>query len=45
VNLSDFRNPDWDKIKYDDFGPEHDDSLLNEKANPQSGVWVELDRH
>ena len=45
VNLSDFHNPDWDTIKYDDFGPEHDDSLLNEKTQPISGVWAELDRH
>ena len=45
VNLSDFRNAEWDKIKYDDFGPEHDDSLLNSKTQPASGVWAELDRH
>jgi prepilin-type N-terminal cleavage/methylation domain-containing protein len=45
VNLKDFTNPDWEKIKYDDFGPEHDDSLLNEKAIPASGVWVQLDVH
>jgi prepilin-type N-terminal cleavage/methylation domain-containing protein/prepilin-type processing-associated H-X9-DG protein len=45
VNLSDFHNAEWDKIKYDDFGPEHDDALLNEKTSPRSGVWAELDRH
>jgi len=45
VNLSDFQNIDWNKIKHDDFGPEHDDSLLNEKTQPPSGVWAELDRH
>jgi prepilin-type N-terminal cleavage/methylation domain-containing protein/prepilin-type processing-associated H-X9-DG protein len=45
VNISDFRNADWDKIAYDDFGPEHDDALLNEKTTPRSGVWAELDRH
>ena len=45
VNLSDLHNADWDKIEYDDFGPEHDDSLLNEKTSPISGVWAELDRH
>jgi prepilin-type N-terminal cleavage/methylation domain-containing protein len=45
VNRSDFENPDWNKIKYDDFGPEHDDSLLNTKVNPPTGVWAELDRH
>jgi prepilin-type N-terminal cleavage/methylation domain-containing protein/prepilin-type processing-associated H-X9-DG protein len=46
VNLPDFRNVEWDKIKYDDFGPEHDDALLNEKTLPAaSGVWAELDRH
>lgn len=40
-----FQDADWDKIKHDDFGPEHHDSLLNEKSNPRSGVWAELDRH
>ena len=45
VNLTDFQNDDWNKIKHDDFGPEHDDSLLNTKTTPASGVWPELDRH
>jgi hypothetical protein len=45
VNLKDFTNPEWAKILYDDFGPEHDDALLNEKAAPPTGVWIELDRH
>ena len=45
VNISDFRKPEWDKIKYDDFGPEHDDALLNEKVQPSIGVWAELDQH
>jgi prepilin-type N-terminal cleavage/methylation domain-containing protein/prepilin-type processing-associated H-X9-DG protein len=45
VGLKDFANPEWNKIVYDDFGPEHDDSLLNEKVSPATGVWVELDRH
>jgi prepilin-type N-terminal cleavage/methylation domain-containing protein len=44
VNLTDFQNPDWLTIKYDDFGPEHDDSLLNEKVTPNTGVWAQLDR-
>jgi len=45
VNLSNFSNPDWTKIAYDDFGPEHNDALLNERVSPAAGVWVELDRH
>lgn len=45
VNRSDFENPDWDTIKYDDFGPEHDDSLLNQKVTPPTGVWAALDRN
>jgi prepilin-type processing-associated H-X9-DG protein len=45
VSVSDFQNPEWNTIKYDDFGPEHDDSLLNEKVTPSAGVWAELDRH
>jgi prepilin-type processing-associated H-X9-DG protein len=45
VNISDFRNAEWDKIKHDDFGPEHDDALLNETVQPSTGVWAELDRH
>jgi prepilin-type N-terminal cleavage/methylation domain-containing protein/prepilin-type processing-associated H-X9-DG protein len=45
VNISDFRNAHWDTIQYDDFGPEHDDSLLNTKVSPATGVWAELDRH
>jgi prepilin-type N-terminal cleavage/methylation domain-containing protein/prepilin-type processing-associated H-X9-DG protein len=45
VALTDFQNDDWNKIKYDDFGPEHDDSLLSTKTTPISGVWASLDRH
>jgi prepilin-type N-terminal cleavage/methylation domain-containing protein len=45
VNLADFHNSHWDTITHDDFGPEHDDSLLNEKVSPPAGVWAELDRH
>lgn len=45
VNLSDFHNTEWDKIKYDDFGPEHDDALLNEQVVPATGVWAALDHH
>jgi prepilin-type N-terminal cleavage/methylation domain-containing protein/prepilin-type processing-associated H-X9-DG protein len=45
VGLSDFQNTEWNKILYDDFGPEHDDSLLNAKTTRATGVWAELDRH
>jgi prepilin-type N-terminal cleavage/methylation domain-containing protein len=45
VNLRDFSNIEWAKIRYDDFGPEHDDALLNEKVTPSTGIWCELDRH
>jgi len=45
VRKGDFENAHWNTIKYDDFGPEHDDSLLNNATDPPSGVWAELDRH
>ena len=45
VNLSEFHNAEWDTIEYDDFGPNHDDGLLNTKVAPATGVWAELDRH
>jgi len=45
VALTNFTNSDWAKIEYDDFGPEHDDSLLNEKVTPATGVWAALDRN
>jgi prepilin-type N-terminal cleavage/methylation domain-containing protein/prepilin-type processing-associated H-X9-DG protein len=45
VLRGDFENDHWKTIKYDDFGPEHDDSLLNEKVSPATGIWADLDRH
>ena len=45
VLMSDFQNPAWLTITHDDFGPEHDDCLLNTKVDPATGVWAVLDQH